>query len=620
MNHCKTTGFAGRWPVAGTAALLALALIACALPSAQAQQVSAQLSTDSAAVGEPVEFRITTTGRSQAKMLDQLVVDGLEVVSHSDQFQMQMQFPGFGMQVTTTIRMLIVPQEEGEYSIPPLRLRLDGKVFKTLPAVLRVTEGGGMPSLPAVPVPHGGGQISPPLQVQPFPQPGTPRQPRQTETPRLFGEIVIPQDSAFVGEVVPVDLRFYIDARLPAQFSERPNFSGEGFTVHRTARPSEVQREIDGVPYACLVFRTAITPAKAGRLEIPAASLAARVQVPISRSIDDFFGGMLNNFGMSDLREVEITTDPVTIEVKPLPSEGRPEDFSGAVGDFTLETSASPTKAASGEPVMLDAVVSGQGNFEAMGPPALLDPQGWRVYDPAEDFEPSATDPIGLHGKKTYQFTLLALEDQTATPPVQFSFFDPKQQRYITLKGPPAAVSAQGSGQPTPTPAAQDSTAAATPQPGTTPPSTDGLSRDMTPAGFRPLAWSRGFVMTGILLAILWAAGLANLLVRRYLASPAAARSAHLRELRRSIRPLGDPSLPTGEFLEHAVKFLDARLGENSPPAPLDPAHREALDTLRALHGRATYSTQKPADLDPEARRQFLDALNALDKNLGSNV
>jgi hypothetical protein len=619
MKNFETSGFAGRWSVARTAAFLAVALIGYALASAHAQQVTAQLSTDSAVVGEPVEFRITTTGRSQAKMLDQLAVEGLEVVSHSDQFQMQMQFPGFGMQVTTTITMLIVPQEEGEYSIPPLRLRLDGKVYKTLPTVLRVTEGSGMPALPAIPVPHGGGGFSHPLQVQPLPQPGTPRQSRQPETPRLFGEIVIPQDSAFVGEVVPVDLRFYIDARMPAQFSERPDFSGEGFTVHRTARPAEVRREIDGVPYSCIVYRTAITPAKAGTLEIPAASIAARVQVPISRNLDDFFGGMLNQFGMSDLREVEITNDPVTLEVKPLPSEGRPDDFAGAVGDFTLETSASPQKAASGEPVVLNAVVSGQGNFEAMGAPALVDPEGWRTYEPAEDFQPSATDPIGLHGQITYQFTLLALDDQTATPAVRFPYFDPKQKRYVVLDGPPVAVSAQGSGRPTPAPpppTTQAAAAAATP----TPPPTGGLSRDMTPADFRPLAWSKGFVTTGILLAILWVVGLGTFLVRRHLASPTAARSAHLRELRRSLRSLGDPSLPTSGFLEGAVQFLDARLGENDPPDSLDPAHRQALDDLHALHGRAIYSTHKPADLHPEARRRFLDALNALDKTLGANT
>lgn len=597
--------------------LIAVAVLTLAI-SASAQEVTANLSSDSVAVGEPVQFQISTKGRTQARLLDGLAVDGLEVVSTSDQFQMQMQFPGRGMQVMTTLTFVIVPLREGEFSIPPLRLRLDGKVFKTLPTVLSVTEGIGVPTLPAIPVPPGGG-AAPQTRITPFGQPPSAQPTPGTRSRGTFGEIVIPQETAYVGEVVPVELRFYVDARLPAELSAHPNFGGEGFTVQRMAPPAEFQREIDGIPYNCVVYRTAITPVKAGKLEIPSVSLPARVQVPVSapRGMDDFFGGMLRNFGMTDVREVEILSEPVTLDIKPLPTEGRPEGFAGAVGSFEIEVSASPQKPAAGEPVTLSALVTGRGNFEAMGPPSLADTEGWRTYDPAENFEPSPTDPIGLHGEKTYDFTLLALQDQQATPSVQFSYFDPGSEQYVVLEGPPIAMDAPGSGQ---APSSPSSTDAAPSQPLTTPEAklSDGLSRDYTPATFRPLAWGSGFIYPAIALASLWLLGLGSLLVRRHLTSPAAARAAHLRDLRRSLKALADPSMPQEEFLQGAWKFLEVRRGEQDVESlDLDEGTRQHLASLLELHGQSLYSTKKSPKLDHETRSLILAALAQLDKTLG---
>ncbi len=573
------------------------------------QTVESELSAGTVQVGQAVELRITTKGKSQGQLMDPVDVDGLNEAGKQHQFQMQMSMPNFGMEVVTVQTVILVPTRTGEFTIPSLRVRLDGKIYKTAESVLRVTPptGGRVPVLPAIPVPQTG-TMAPPVTTQP-PQPQQPTSPQSQNAPKTdFGEMVIPKESAFVGEVVPVDLRFSINANIPSQFSDRPNFSGEGFTVLRMTRPTEVSRDVDGFEFSCIVFRTAITAAKAGTLEIPPASVAARVKVPVQApSSNDFFGGMFN-FGMHDLREIEISTEPASLDVKPLPREGRPEDFAGAVGEFKIEASATPTKAESGEPVTLRVVVSGRGNFEAMGPPVISDDSGWKVYEPSENFEPSPTDPVGFNGTKTYEFTLVARDDQKATPPVQFSFFDPAKEKYVTIEGPPVAVQAAGAGTSQP-----DAVVAQDQQP--TPsqaPALQGsdLSRDYAPADFQPLGWSPIFVTAGVSLAAIWAIGLGVLLAKKYSASPAAERDRKSRKLSREIKALDDPQLSDLDFLNGCHAILSQFKSD-----PFSSELSSELDPFYKLHEEANYSTHRLPNLGSETRAGIIQTLEKVHEN-----
>jgi len=595
-------------PLAG---ILAVFLAVTGLStSAVAQTVESELSSGTVQVGQAVELRVITKGKSQGQLLDKVEVDGLNVAGTQQQFQMQMALPKFGVEVATVQTVILVPTRSGEFTIPSLRVRLDGKVYKTAESVLRVTPptGGRVPVLPAIPVPQQG-TVAPPVTTQP-PQPTTP--PSGSPEKSYFGEMVIPKESAFVGEVVPVDLRFSIDANFPSQFSDRPNFSGEGFTVLRTTRPQEVSRDVNGFEYSCIVFRTAITAAKAGTLEIPPASVAARVQVPVQApGSDDILGGMLRNFGMTDIREIEISTEPAKLDVKPLPRDGKPDNFAGAVGEFQIEASATPAKAGSGEPITLRVVVSGRGNFEAMGPPVISDSEGWKVYDPSETFEPSPTDPVGFNGSKTYEFTLVARQDQKATPPVQFSYFDPAKEQYVTIEGPPVAVQAAGAA-----PAQPDTSVAQAPQP--SPDQTpvakgNDLSRDTSPADFQPLGWSPVFVTVGVSLAAIWALGLVVLLARNYASSPLAAKSRLLKDRRNTLKKLEDSSITDPDFLAGATSFLaEVQPDHSLPGAGLTSTQTEILDRLLAKHQESRYSTRKVAPITREDKASYLKTLHEI--------
>ena len=159
-----------------------------------------------------------------------------------------------------------------------------------------------------------------------------------------------------------------------------------------------------------------------------------------------------------DIRQTTVPTQSAKLEVKPLPKEGRPEDFSGAIGQFSLQASATPKQAAAGDPISLNVTVSGRGNFDAMASPTLLEADGWRTYPPGEKFEASPSDPIGFNGEKRFEYMLVAREDRSQTPVAQLSFFDPSLEKYVTIKSSAIEVAAKGTADPA-------AVAAATPAP-----------------------------------------------------------------------------------------------------------------------------------------------------------
>ncbi|MGA7882475.1 MAG: BatD family protein, partial [Terrimicrobiaceae bacterium] len=476
-----------------------LILLLGLIPAGRAQQVQAELSQEYSGVGQPVRLNISVTGARGAQVPQQLSIDGIDArfIGKSEQMQWQMKGGGVNSTATSTFSYLIVPLRQGDFTIPPIPVNVGGKTVKTLPLTLHVMGGQAVPVRPAIPVPKsqtGRQSVSPPSSAQ-----ATPRsQGSQSEEKKItFGDLIIPKKTLYVGEVVPVELRFYFDAGYPARLPDRPIFAGEGFTVMPFSKPIEKQQEVDGRVYNVVIFQTAISAAKAGTLEIAPATIDSQVQVP-SRSpsgFDDFFGGFFGNMMSGDIRQITVRTQSTKLEVKPLPKDGRPDDFSGAVGQFSLQATAAPKQASAGDPISFNVAVSGRGNFDAMAPPVLLDAEGWRSYPPGEKFEASPSDPVGFNGEKRFEFMIVAREDRSKTPVARLSFFDPSLEKYVTIKSTAIEVTAKGTADPT---AVAATTPAAQPTPAASPAAIQQeslLASDFSPVSFTPFAHGRSFLV-----------------------------------------------------------------------------------------------------------------------------
>ncbi len=499
-------------------AILILALMASA--SLRAQEITAGLSSNEAQVGEPIQLVVTVRGGRGASVPETLSVNGLHITlfGRSTQFEMR----NLTMTSTATYTYRVVPQFEGEFTIPSFDVTLDGKKYPTQAMRLSVSGSATIPQVPSLP------QNAPPLpqgipsgQVAGTSQSGRP----------YFGELILSKKSAYVGEVVPIELRFYFNARVGGEVGERPGFSGEGFTVQKFSNGVKREQVVNGSNYVVFSFKSSITPAKSGEIEIPAAFLEARLRVPgkVPQGFDDFFSQMIPQGMFNETQDVKIETVPQTLEVTALPKDGRPDDFSGAVGKFTMNASVSPKKASGGEPVTMRVTVAGQGNFEGMSAPVLTGDEGWRTYPPSDKFR--ATDEVGFTGEKSYEFPIIARQDQTRTPGVRFSYFNPSTGKYATLTQDPLPVDAKAGSSPAATAAAPTTAQQSAPPAAATP----AVTPDITAMAGGASSWTslifrREFLAANAVLALTWLALVAAFSFRRFSAS-AVGRSLARRKL-----------------------------------------------------------------------------------------
>ena len=598
----------------------------------EAQQVRAELSQDYAAVGQPVRLNISVTGGRGAQVPQQLNIDGIDArfVGKSEQMQWQMGKGGVNSSATSIYSYIIVPLRQGEFTIPAIPMVIAGKTVTTSPLKLSVSGGrGNVPVLPAIPVPQRqkGQQSVPPPAAQATPR--SARGSQQDESKIAFGDLIIPKKSVYVGEVVPVELRFYFDARYPVRLPDRPTFAGDGFTVMRFSKPIEKQQEVGGRAYNLVIFQTALTAAKAGSLEISPATMESQIQLPGRSGMDDFFGGFFGNMlSAGDVRQTTVSTQSAKLEVKPLPKDGQPENFSGAIGQFSLQAAAAPKQAAAGDPISLNVTVSGRGNFDAMGAPVLLDAEGWRTYPPGEKFEASQSDPIGFNGEKRFEYMIVAREDRSKTPIAELSFFDPAIEKYVTVRSNAVAVTAKG-GKVDPSPVAA---ATSTPQPQIAPSPAapveveDQLAADYTPASFSSFAYNRSFLIVNGALAATWSAALLIGLGRIAATSSFAKESAFRRNKRALLRKMEDPQCGPEQFFRNAEQFLQACLSNNGTRSDLGELlerskvgdqSKAAVRTILSRYDEWKYSpSDAPPTLEAAERQQVVAQLRDFDHEL----
>ncbi len=554
-------------------------------------EVVTSLSSPTAQVGMPVQLQYQFINTDTPKdMPRSIMVDGLDIRLSGTSRRVEI------VNLQTASAMIyaytVIPNRPGNFTIPGFAVQAGGRQVRTQPAELQVSGAGGyMPPPAGVPrqvIPQ---QVIPPSRApQQRQAPGRSAPPRtgNGEPAPYFGELVMGAKSAYVGEVVPVELRFHFRADIQFDNLQRPTFGGDGFTAASLTEPEQTEQYIDDVPYNVVTFRSAITPVKTGEIEIPVATMEGRMIAPgAPAGIDPFFDQFFQNFpmpGMGRVENVEARTTSRSLQVNPLPKEGRPENFAGAIGQFTMQASASPKSAKAGEPVTLQLSLEGRGNFDAISPPVLIDEDGWRTYAPKEKF--AAADAIGYGGTKTFDFSMVAKTDRSATPGAEFSYFDPLKKEYFTLTADPVAVTAAGSGAAA---SAQNvSTRPSSPQGQSsgTPAAPTGRADDIAPSAsvlagakrdFAPwlgAGWFL-FLQAAMLLALLVSI---PLLIWQRRRARKSARTAELESVLRQTRVAWQQAADRADFYHAAAQFVQARLAllDDRPVALVDPV--EALE------------------------------------------
>ena len=212
-----------------------------------------------------------------------------------------------------------------------------------------------------------------------------------------------------------------------------PDF--KGFHSQEIERPSNArwsQENYKGRNYHTTVYRQFVLfPQQAGKLTIEPARFDASVAKAI-RSADPFDAFFNGGSNMVEVKKV-LTTPVITINVNPLPA-GKPADFSGGVGEFSITSSINSKEVKTNDAVTIKLVISGTGNLKLLSNPEIEFPEDFEVYDPKVDSKVRLTSE-GLSGTRVIEY--LAIPRHAGNykiPAVTFSYFDIKSKTYKTLK------------------------------------------------------------------------------------------------------------------------------------------------------------------------------------------
>lgn len=223
------------------------------------------------------------------------------------------------------------------------------------------------------------------------------------------------------------------EAQLRFENVKLPDFKGfHSQEIEMPANAKWSQEHFRGRNFYTTVYRQFVLfPQQSGQLTIESARFDAAIAKPIQSAdpFDAFFNGGTNYVEIKKA----LLTPKVTIDVNALPS-GKPADFSGGVGEFTITSSINSREVKTNDAITVKIVISGTGNLKLISNPEVKFPNDFEVYDPKVDNQTRLTQ-VGLSGSKVVEYLAIPrLAGKYKIPAVSFSYFDIKSKSYKTLK------------------------------------------------------------------------------------------------------------------------------------------------------------------------------------------
>jgi hypothetical protein len=313
--------------------------------------------------------------------------------------------------VTTVMTYSLTATRPGRLQIPSLTVEVDGKTYRTNPLSINII------------------------------RPGT--------TDQLDLEVALSQQQCYVGQPVIMTVKFFVSAQVSDFQFNIPVFSGDDFYIEEpdvsdpqaklyrlnagtTVMVSQNRAVHNNKDSILLSFSKVLIPKRSGTIAIEPSSVSAAVAVGRIRSrdpFDSFFGGQ------TQYRRFMVNSEPLKLEVLPLPEEGKPAQFYGLVGQYTISASATPRKVNVGDPITLTVKIGGGKYLQPVQWPDLeqLPAMAANFKIPSQKASPAIEN-----GFKIFTQTIRAKTDKvTEIPSIPLSYFDAEQGKYVTAQTEP---------------------------------------------------------------------------------------------------------------------------------------------------------------------------------------
>lgn len=429
--------------------------------------VQAELLSDKVGVGQFVNLELRISSQGEVKIEDPVPpqFDGLQVrnSNQSTQISTRMQAGANGMeyntQKTTTFTYRLQATSAGKKTIKPFTVVVNGKEYRTESIPIDIS---------AKPVQQ---QHSDPLESMmgneddPFAQMdkleeemfkqlmhgrnlpqqggrGNSGQPQEeSENPALlkepafrsvpsnsneafFIQVEVDKTEAYEGEQIVVS--WYLVTRGQLESLDRTKFPDlKGFwkeIIEEVPAIQFYQEVINGVPYKkALLARHALFPLKAGDTVIDEFKIKSKVRLP-----NQNFG-----FNLGKVYEYTKSSQRVKIKVKPLPPEGRPASFSGAVGKFKISTQIEGSQPIANQPMKFHLKIEGFGNAKGVELPTINWPEGVEVFEVRNETK------FFKNGQSYKEFEIILIprkDGKMVLPAIEMSYFNPETGKFETQR------------------------------------------------------------------------------------------------------------------------------------------------------------------------------------------
>ncbi len=394
--------------------ILALLIIASILPGlASAEDISfeATVNRNVVSLGQSIQLSLMFQGSKSVPAPDLKEIKGFALRYLGPSTRMSIVNGSMSSSITHNYRL--VPLQTGKFTIGPFSIDHKNDTYTSNHLSVEVIDGNSA-------------QTRSPHQKQ--------QQPQSTLDDKLFLTMKVGKDKSYLNEIIPVTITLYI-GNLSVSGIQFPKFNHDGFSAEPFGQPKQYKKHLEGVVYNVFEFNTSLFGTRAGDLKLGPATLNANLVIQRQRNRSGFTDPFDGFFGRYETEQIELSTDENLITVLPLPEKNKPADFRGAIGNFNISVSVSPSVVKAGDPVTLKSIVTGKGNFATVTGPIIINPDNFKTYEPQSKQNDSH--------KSFEQILIPTTATITEVPQVLFSYFDTTEGSYKTIsKGPfPITVS-----------------------------------------------------------------------------------------------------------------------------------------------------------------------------------
>ena len=431
------------------AGLIVLLLLGARAASGQEISVTAEVSRTRMTVDETLILTVTVSG-SELGDVPKPVLPDMEpfiVIGSTSSSSSSFNLVNGKLSSSRSVRFIyqLKPRRAGTFVIDAAEVTLDGVAHETTPITIEVTPGATGSSQPgatrAMP-PAGSLSTTTGSSAAAGPPQDAASMPDLEDT--VYIRATLDKKRAYLGEQVTVTYTLYTRLGLSnARYDVVPTYTGfwmeEIFSAHHLDFKEEI---IGGRRYAVARLREiALFPTVTGELNLEPLSMICDVQAERSRRslFDSFLSDPFDTF-FSTTRQIRVVSGEQTVQVLPLPGEGRPAGFRNAVGDFSLKAMVDQATTKVNQPVTLTIELTGEGNLKTVEDPVLPPLGDFKEYQSGSRAE-YASGGLRISGTKTWDHVLIpTVPGDHTIAPLAFSFFDPDTDAYRVATTDPLTI------------------------------------------------------------------------------------------------------------------------------------------------------------------------------------